>query len=133
MMILIKSTLIRPICYADAVGESRFGESVVIQPSWGVIEEDVDQQNKYTLKLVHRCIKILGDKQLDFHNASFRTISNIKIIAIHTIQNIITLSTILITGRRRYRMAKVRTAEVPINWYHGQEILIDQRNSTSNC
>jgi hypothetical protein len=87
----------------------------------------VDLLCRWRWRKHQRCIKILEDKQLDFHHASFRTISNIKIIAIHTVQNIITLSTISITGRRRYRMAKVRTAEVPINWYHRQEILIDQR------
>ncbi|CAO3658239.1 unnamed protein product [Rhizopus stolonifer] len=102
--------------YSDGLGRSNNYESLFIESSSGIIQENVNHTLDDILKFICECNGALLYILSQFNRSSFKTALEGSTFGIQVIKNTITLSKMNLKNDSLWKFVKLQSAQVPTAW-----------------
>jgi hypothetical protein len=102
--------------YADGLGKLQNYESLFIESSSDITQENVNHTLEDTLKLICECNGALFYILSQFIKCSFETALQRSTFGVQVIKNILTLSKMSLKDESQWKFVELRSAIVPTKW-----------------
>ncbi|ORE05722.1 hypothetical protein BCV72DRAFT_208714 [Rhizopus microsporus var. microsporus] len=102
--------------YSDGLGRLNKYETLFIESSSGIMQENVSHTLEDTLKLICECNGALFYILRQFNKCSFQTALKRSTFGIQVIKNTITLSKMNLKNDSQWKFVELRSARVPVAW-----------------
>ncbi|CAO3639361.1 unnamed protein product [Mucor hiemalis] len=102
--------------YADGLGKSNNSETLFIESSSGLLQENISHTLEDTLKLLVECNGALCYILSHFKNSRFETALKKSTFGVQVIKDTITLSKMNLKGDKMWKFVEIRSATIPTSW-----------------